>query len=591
MPRTRYPECGHPPGSSGRSPGASVITWAIFFTWVLATPQVGWAGTFFSSRTDYETGTEPLAIAAADLNADGHVDLVTASNSADSISVLLGNGGGTLQNRTDYWAPGSHYAVAIGLLNGDAVPDLVVVNDLQNTVSVLLGTGDGTFGAPSDFGVGSYPESVEIADLNGDAHADLVVGNAGGAGSVSVLLGNGDGSFGTKVDYPTRTGPEAVVARDLNGDAHLDLIVANAGFDFSEYSISVLLGNGDGTFRPKTDFPAGREPASLATGDLNGDGKLDVVTGNFTGTISVLLGNGNGAFGANLDSTVLGKPTSVALADFDRDGKLDLVVGNDFSLTFVLSPGNGDGTFGPKTDCPSGLGPRTIAVADLDEDGLLDLAVANRGQPFSGYAGSTVSVFLNCGPCSPTAIEVVPLTPEVKPDRVRVVWDVGGNPNLIAMVQRRSESTDWIGLGPASDDGESHLFYLDYSVAPGQRYGYRLRTLDGADEEFVGEVWVEVPREGSVPAVARLEPAIPNPATTQTRVDYAVPAAGYVRIAIYDIHGRKVAALVNGIEPAGWHSASWSGRGESGQEVASGTYFIRLETLGKVRSRKVVIAK
>src|SRR5439155_15021534 len=155
-----------------------------------------------------------------------------------------------------------------------------VANGSSNTVSVLLGNGNGSFGARTDYGTGSAPKSVAIGDLNGDGKPDLAVANTGSYpgydGTVSVLLGNGNGSFGAKTNFGTGSKPFSVAIGDVNGDGRPDLAVAN---NFSN-TVSVLLGNGAGSFGAKTDFGTGSCPRSVAIGDLNGDGKPDLAAAN-----------------------------------------------------------------------------------------------------------------------------------------------------------------------------------------------------------------------------------------------------------------------------------------------------------------------
>jgi hypothetical protein len=149
----------------------------------------------------------------------------------------------------------------------------------------------------SDFATGASPSSVVTADFNGDGKLDLAVTNFV-ANTVSVLLGNGDGSFRARVDYATGGGPDSVVARDFSGDGKLDLAVRNN----IDNTVSILLGNGDGTFQQHVDFPTGLGPQRLSAGDFNVDGKLDLVVSNGdANTVSVLLGNGDGTFQEHVD--------------------------------------------------------------------------------------------------------------------------------------------------------------------------------------------------------------------------------------------------------------------------------------------------
>jgi len=239
-------------------------------------------------------------------------------------------------------------SVAVSDLNGDGRPDVVVGNRCPSSgdctngiVSVLLGEGDGTFRAPVNYGTGgwNFTFTVAIVDLNVDGKPDLVVSNnftLGGwpIGSVSVLLGNGDGTFQPAVNYNSGGSIAlSVAAGDLNGDGKPDLVVVDSGSP-----VSVLLGKGDGTFHTPVTYPAGcRDPYSVAIGDVNGDGKPDVVlTNDFAdapwwqrGSVSVLLGNGDGSLQAPItyDSGGFGA-TSIAIADVNGDGHPDLVVAN-----------------------------------------------------------------------------------------------------------------------------------------------------------------------------------------------------------------------------------------------------------------------
>ena len=161
------------------------------------------------------------------------------------------------------------YGVAVGDFNRDGKLDLVVTNVGSSNVSVLLGRGDGTFGPARSYKVGLNPQSVALGDFNGDHKLDVVVGNAG-SNTVSILLGNGDGTFRLAIDYTVGTSPSSVVVGRFNSDSWLDLAVANFGNPSicEEGSVSILLGNGNGTFRHSGQYDAGQCPRSLATADF-----------------------------------------------------------------------------------------------------------------------------------------------------------------------------------------------------------------------------------------------------------------------------------------------------------------------------------
>ena len=207
-----------------------------------------------------------------------------------------------------------------------------------------------SFGAKTDFGTGDRPRSVAVGDFNGDGTLDLAVANR--SGTVSILLGTGTGSFGAKTDFGTG-GASSVAVGDFNGDGKLDLAVANenssrAGSGNGSATVSILLGTGTGSFGAKTDFDTGSGASSVAVGDFNGDGNLDLAvaggdpSGFYSDTesksVSILLGTGTGSFGAKTDFGTGGNPASVAVGDFNGDGNLDLAVANLGSI-FVNDPG------------------------------------------------------------------------------------------------------------------------------------------------------------------------------------------------------------------------------------------------------------
>jgi hypothetical protein len=232
-----------------------------------------------------------------------------------------------------------------------------------------------------------------VGDFNGDGRPDLAAANEFSS-DISVLLGNGDGSFQAATSLAAGARPLSVAVGDFNGDGKPDLAAANSGSD----TVSVLLGNGNGSFQNAVNYTAGAEPLSVAMGDFNGDGKQDLATSNFFGTVSVLLGNGNGTFQAAAPYATGDQPFSVAVGDFNGDGKQDLATANSDSASVSVLPGNGDGSFQAAANFAVGSVPRSVAVGDFNGDGKQDLATAN--QSFS----NTVSVLLNQPNRAPTDI-------------------------------------------------------------------------------------------------------------------------------------------------------------------------------------------
>src|SRR5262249_9706294 len=237
------------------------------------------------------------------------------------------------------------------------------------------------------FPVGVDPRTVTVADFNHDGKPDLVVVNAGPSStttqsSLSVLLGNGDGSFRPAVTTNILNGgagngnAQSVAVGDFNGDGQTDVALTTSGGPAGP-AVEVLLGKGDGSFQPNhLILPVGQTPLSVAAGDFDHNGALDLVTANSNGTVSVLLGNGGGPLRPPGDLTVGGAPRSVAVGDFNGDGKLDVVTAQQLSDSVSVLLGNGNGTFArPLVFTASGTNftPDSMLVRDINGDGKLDL--------------------------------------------------------------------------------------------------------------------------------------------------------------------------------------------------------------------------
>jgi hypothetical protein len=327
----------------------------------------------FQPAVSYGTGAaSPRFVVVADVNGDGELDLIVANREA-VVAALLGNGDGTFQAAVAYNSGGLFPgAVAVADVNGDGKPDLVVGNwcsdpHCDGSVGILLGNGNGTFQPVVTYAAGGlYAFAVAVADLNADGKPDVLAitdvplcsgGSCTFPPAAAVLLGNGDGTFRAAVTYPIGGFDDppfssmlAVV--DVNGDGKPDLIVESSQCCGSaDGVVGVLLGKGDGTFKPVVRYQsvAGGQGSSVAVADVNGDGKLDIVTtdqdaranGLNKGLVSLRLGNGDGTFQAEQTYDSGGFLTnSVAVADINGDGKPDLVVANicaDNTLSCALA--------------------------------------------------------------------------------------------------------------------------------------------------------------------------------------------------------------------------------------------------------------
>jgi hypothetical protein len=218
------------------------------------------------------------------------------------------------------------------------------------------------------------PTLVVAGDFNGDGISDLAVPSEFNE-TVTVLLGNGDGTFQTVAESSTvGNSPSSEAVGDFNGDGKLDLVVVDSRLGIAQ----MLLGNGDGTFTSTAGPETGTTPSSVAVGDFNGDGKLDLAVANSgSNTVTILLGKGDGTFTPAASPATGTTPCWIAVGDFNGDGKADLAVANSSSNTVTILLGNGDGTFTGAASPATGTAPNSIAAGDFNGDGKQDLAVAN----------------------------------------------------------------------------------------------------------------------------------------------------------------------------------------------------------------------
>jgi hypothetical protein len=192
---------------------------------------------------------------------------------------------------------------------------------------------------------------------------------------------------------------------------------------------------------------------------------------------------------------------------------------------------------------------------------------------------------------SPTSISVVETDSRAEVGRVFLEWYAPGDEILSIDLYRRTEGSVWALVAHPTADSRRRITYEDTDVLPGARYGYRLVVRDVYGGEQSAESWVSVPSGDAAPRVLSLQPARPNPFGERVTFRFGLPAAGRVRVAVFDIHGRRVARVMDQVEAAGWREVSWDGRDSAGRPAASGTYFVRLESVTGSQTRKIVLAR
>ncbi len=377
----------------------------------------------FSPAVNYPVAASPLDTVVGDFNGDGKADLVTLN--ATQVSVLPGNGDGTFGAAQTITAGSGLHSVAAGDCNADGRLDLAITSIVWNgttstgSVLVLLNStavagGPVTFQAARTFSTGTNltPGAVAVGDLNGDGKADVAAAQVGG-GNVSVLRGDGAGNLGPARQFAVGANPASVVVGDLDRDGRLELVTANQGGN--DLSVLRNAGNdaaGDVQFQPAASLPVNGNPASVAVGDFNNDGLMDLTaTSNVLnmysgywswyyqsyGYVNVLLGHGNGTFdnakSASVSTTWANWYRSdavgeLAVGDFNGDARLDVAVIDSAASGLDELLGNGDGTFKAVYYSPRGSGLDPVAVGNFNGDAFPDLTTAN-------YSSGDVSVFMN----------------------------------------------------------------------------------------------------------------------------------------------------------------------------------------------------
>jgi uncharacterized repeat protein (TIGR02059 family) len=381
---------------------ASVVNNSI----VVDNTALNFAGSAIAVGTGYSL---PEGIATADFNQDGYTDLVITDISTDGnpqIRVFLGNGSAGFTSGGTQLVGGNPTSLAAADFNGDGKVDLAVANYADRTISILHGDGSGNLAAGSTLTAGTpyavviggnsynttnpHPRIIVSGDFNGDGKPDLAwtndYDNVMGtqvAGTVGLAINNGTATPFSSVTVAGAIGnnPYGLIATDLNRDGNLDLIAANSP-STGNGNISVLLGNGNGTFQSATNTTVGTRPRYFAAGDFNRDGNQDLA---LTQTISdnnirILLGNGSGGFSgqAILSLGVQAAPRGIIGADFNLDGYLDLAASSHTGDNVSIFLGSADGTFGTRKVFSGGDASYWLAIADFDSDGRPDLAITNQ---------------------------------------------------------------------------------------------------------------------------------------------------------------------------------------------------------------------
>lgn len=329
----------------------------------------------FALPSSYPVGKKPAALLAHDMNNDGFADLLVPNTDNNNLLYFESHGNGAFKDSLEMTAGREPVGVAAADFSNDGIPDIAVINYGDNNISLILGQKDGMFKKLGTVSLGNLrlPIAIGTGDFNGDRIADLVVTFR--FDKLVILLGNGDGSFKLAESYQAASNPASLVVGDFNHDKFDDFAIAFNGVR-ADY-IRVYISNGDGTFKPPTKVNGGKQSTSIAKGDLNLDGHLDlVVTSPLADSLTLFLGDGTGQFNVQKDFAAEKGPASIVVGDYNNDQTPDLVVTNKRDGSISVLEGNGDGTFVfPHYNFAVGVGPRAMVGADFNNDGLQDIAL------------------------------------------------------------------------------------------------------------------------------------------------------------------------------------------------------------------------
>lgn len=396
-------------------------------------------------------GAGPAFLTTADFNGDGLLDAAVSNEISGDVSLLLGNGDGSFAPVINYPVGRFPRGIAVGDFDADATLDLVVANQSSADVSVMLGYGDGTFRPAVQHPVGPGPFEVAAGDFNGDARLDVAVTRSSG---ITVLLGNGNGSFSPLTTYGG--GSSGIVTADVNNDGVLDLMTP----------ASALIGAGDGTF---TAVGFGNGDLGVAVADFDGDGDLDVASTRVNAAELVLvLGNGDGTFQAPALMPIPPRPWTVEAEDFDGDGDVDLAVASEYAANVGVLLGNGDGTFSPPVNYGFYGYALSLGAGDFDGDGHVDLIAPARINLLAWLRGNADGTFRSSRNVILTNIGDAPLT-------FSAVRLAGDHPGDFFLEENRC------GPGTSVDPARTCSITVGFSpTSPGPRRAL-LEVVDNAD--------------------------------------------------------------------------------------------------------------
>ena len=339
----------------------------------------------------YAFGGRHSYISGADFNMDGNMDILTTDKDNNSVYILLNDGNSNIYSIKDYPTGDLPLQGTINDFNNNGYPDFAVVNQGGNSFTVLQNSanGDAKFKNRKDYKIGDWARDITSADLNNDGWTDIASITSNDYKLwINLNLGNETLSFSEAVNYSTEVSPVGIESGDLNNDGFVDLVIINVGANLTVngaryyYSASVLKNKGNAEFLPMEHYIVGKSPAGIEIDDFNNDGWLDIATSNRGGyNVSILLNKGNGKFSNAINYSLIDRPYSgrnLRTGDVDGDGDIDIVSVSSKMNTVEVLKNRGDGTFEEYIDYSIPNRPVDLFLADFDNDGDLDASICSQ---------------------------------------------------------------------------------------------------------------------------------------------------------------------------------------------------------------------
>lgn len=567
--------------------------------------------------TDFTAGASDMAV--GDLNGDGWLDIIGASFSgrtSDGYQVVMSDGAGNfLPAYRNPAGQATRFVMAADVdLDGDI--DILTADNYTVQITVHPNFGDGTFPIPSLYPTHPISGALDAADVDLDGDLDVVTSADGAAATgvhVAVLKNNGDGSFAPFQTHSIRSGGVQAKFRDLNGDGYPDLLFATSRSS-PPYDFHTVINQGDGAFGAVQTWSVNACGWSdIDAFDIDNDGDLDVVITEWLGCPNVpnsarriffSLNNGDGTFATPYEKVVNPSPSSIAGADLDGDGNIDLVTGQVQSIDVHIGLGNGN--FQAPVSYSVVQNPYDIEIVDLNADGILDVATANDGDSAAmsillGNGGGTFQSSQNyAGATSPDLRNVFGIT----------AGDMDNDGDIDLIVGNQASNDLSLYLNQGNGIFEYHMRYGVYYGAAAPFFG----DFDGDGKGDIAAV-VSLPPSGLNGAVAvlrgrltgivgiykehlpnvtqsfQLKQNYPNPFNPVTNMEFVIANSSWATLRVYDPLGREVTTLVDERLEPGSYEVLWDGTNGDGEPVASGIYLYRLQTGSFSQTRKMLLIR